>query len=709
VHAAFRVGVARSLQEKLALRTIKRREFLLAAVSMGASAVFASTRRHPAALGWTERRDLYPEGVASGDPRSDSVILWTRRPFPEVAGRSRLQVEVAEDPEFRAVIAQAPVYVSASEDWTCRVLAAGLSPSREYWYRFVDATGLGSRIGRTLTTPKDRDDRPSRFAFVSCQNVNTGAQNAYRRMIFDDERAPAGQRLDFVLHLGDFIYELVWYPEDRPQGMYDRQLRDIVRYPSGEKIDDFHIPTTLDDYRAVYRAYLQDPDLQDARARWPFVPMWDNHEFSWLGWQGFQKFDGVTRPAQTRKVAANQAWFEYQPARIRKPGSPSLDRFDGPSVLDAPVEHFDESGLGQEPNNLAAIGSLTGYRVQRCGRHVELIITDQRSYRSQDPVDRPEAKPFQGEDFPELIPEEIVQILDAGRDYDQGRPPPVLRFGESTVSNFRAHEPAQTILGAEQKRWFLERLRSSTATWKIWGNTIGTLDYRADPQNLPAGLSKPWPGAGFASVAGGDFGDAFAERGEIYDFVAKHGISGFVTVAGDRHSFWAGLAAKALPPKAFEPVGIAFVTGSLSAPGVPEAMEHRLPNTHPLRALYLLDGVPGTKPEHTVNLLMHRGVRSCLEYQRTRDIAAARVATNPELAPHLSFLDWGGHGYAVVHATSEWIEVEFVCIPRPIERNSAPDGGPLRYRVTHRAQRWRPGSVPQLEQRVLEGNPALSI
>jgi alkaline phosphatase D len=94
----------------------------------------------------------------------------------------------------------------------------------------------------------------------------------------------------FVLHLGDFIYETVWYPEDRPQGMYDRRLRDIVRYPSGEKIHDLHIPTTLVDYRAVYRAYLHDADLQDARARWPFVNMWDNHEFSWLGWQSLQKF-----------------------------------------------------------------------------------------------------------------------------------------------------------------------------------------------------------------------------------------------------------------------------------------------------------------------------------------------------------------------------------------------------------------------------------
>jgi alkaline phosphatase D len=105
-----------------------------------------------------------------------------------------------------------------------------------------------------------------KFAFVSCQNVNQGAQHAYRRMIFEDERAAPDDRLGFVLHLGDFIYEIVWYPEDRPQGMYDRRLRDIVRYEHGEKISDFHIPTTLDDYRAVYRAYLRDPDLQDARA-----------------------------------------------------------------------------------------------------------------------------------------------------------------------------------------------------------------------------------------------------------------------------------------------------------------------------------------------------------------------------------------------------------------------------------------------------------
>ena len=71
-------------------------------------------------------------------------------------------------------------------------------------------------------------------------------------MISDDLRAAPEERLNFVLHLGDFIYELVWYPEERAE-MYDRRIRDILRYPHGEKIDDFHIPTTPEDYRLVHR------------------------------------------------------------------------------------------------------------------------------------------------------------------------------------------------------------------------------------------------------------------------------------------------------------------------------------------------------------------------------------------------------------------------------------------------------------------------
>jgi alkaline phosphatase D len=687
---------------------LTRREFLAAATALGASLAWGGARAARSRIEWRERRDLFPEGVASGDPQSESVILWTRYPRADGAGDARLTLEIADDPAFERVVATARAKASAASDWTCRVLAAHLEPAHEYWYRFTDEEGNGSRVGRTLTAPAADDPRPVCFAFVSCQNVNDGAQNAYRRMIYEDERAPKGEQLYFVLHLGDFIYELVWYPEDRPQGMYDRRIRDIVRYANGEKVADFHVPTTLGDYRAIYRAYLNDPDLQDARARFPFVTMWDNHEFSWLGWQSLIIFDGKTRPAQTRKVAANQAWFEYQPARVRQSNTATLERFHAPRVEDAPITRFDENGLGTEPNNLAALASLTAYRALRFGRHVDLIITDQHSYRSEEPTGREEATPLGSDDYPNLFPEEAQVILDAGRAYPGGAPA-TIRFGDAEVPNYRKDDPPQTILGAEQKAWFLGRLRASQATWKIWGNSAGTLDWRADPQHVPAEIAKPWPGAGYAGFGGGDYGAAYVERAEIYSVVRNEGITGFATVCGDRHSFWAGLAAPSLPPAPFEPVGIAFITGSISAPGLVESLEHKFPKDHPMRALFLAD-LPGEATPHaSVNLLMHHGVRSCFEYARSGDAAKARALSDPALAPHLSFIDMGGHGYATVRASSDAFECEFVCIPRPVERAEAADGGPLRYRVAHRAKLWAKGEPPRLEQRVLEGDPGLSI
>jgi alkaline phosphatase D len=689
---------------------ISRREFVEMALALGATAAWASPSAALSLSAWRERRDLYAEGVASGDPTSDSVILWTRR-APTKAGLpvGKLKVEIAEDESFARVVTVADAPISEASDWTCRVLAGGLKPAHVYWYRFTDADGNGSRVGRTMTAPRDDDDRPVRFVFVSCQNANQGAQNAYRRMIFEDERAADADRIGFVLHLGDFIYEIVWYPEDRPQGMYDRRLRDIVRYEHGEKIEDFHIPTTLGDYRAIYRNYLHDPDLQDARARWPFVCMWDNHEYSWQGWQALQVFGGVTRSAQTRKVAANQAFFEYQPAVLFKPGGPSLERFDAPHVVDAPVTKFDDHGLGVEPNNLTAIGSLKGYRTLRWGRNVELIVTDQRSYRSEDALGRKEADAFSPDEFPGMIPEEAIAMIDAGRSYNGGKPPSAIPFGKSELTNFRRDEPAQTILGVEQKAWFLDRLGNSKATWKVWCDTIATLEMRADPQNLPAEIAAKWPGAGYAGFGSGDHSTALVERAEIYDFVRDKGITGFATVAGDRHSFWAGLAARSLPPHPFDPVGLAFVTGSISAPATIEAFEHKFPKDHPLRALYLGKGPADSEPQPTFNMLLHHGVRSCLEYEASGDVEKARALSNPLLAPHVSFVDMDGHGYSVVRATSGALETEFVCVPRPLERSETPDGGPLRYRVRHTAQLWRKGEAPKLTAQVMEGDPKFSI
>jgi len=693
------------------MATISRRSFIELAVALGATAALGRPIATSSKVAWREHRDFYPQGVASGDPDSASVLLWTRRPPKDGHAVRKLSVEVAEDEACTRVVATAEAPISETADWTCRVLAGGLKPARTYWYRFADTGGNGSRIGRTITAPSEDDTRPVRFAFVSCQNANQGAQNAYRRMIFEDERAAEADRLGFVLHLGDFIYEIVWYPEDRPGGMYDRRLRDIVRYEHGEKIRDFHIPTDIGDYRAIYRSYLLDPDLQDARARWPFVCMWDNHEFSWLGWQSLQIFQGVNRPAQTRKVAANQAFFEYQPARIFKPSGPWLGQFDPPHVVDAPVTRFDEHGLGQEPNNLAAIYSLKGYRALRWGRNIELIITDQRSYRSEEPTGMPEAQSLQSDSFPEVMSQEVTEILDAGRAYDRGQPPAIIRSldGKIEIPNVWKDRPTQTILGADQKAWFLERLRNSKATWKIWGNTTATLEMRADPQNLPEEMAKRWPWAGYACFPMQDWGTAYVEKSEIYDFVLEHGITGFATVAGDRHSFWAGLAAKSLPPKSFNPVGIAFVTGSISAPGVIEAYVHVFLKDHPLRPLFVGEGPTDTRPQPTMNLLLRHGVRSCLEYASSGDIVRARALSNPELSPHVSFVDMAGHGYAVVRVTHDTLETEFVCIPRPLERSEQPNGGPILYRTRHRAALWRKGEVPKLQLEIVDGDPQFSI
>src|SRR4029079_14770809 len=116
---------------------ISRRSFVKAAAAMGASLAWVGPARG-SRVDWRERRALYPEGVASGDPDPNSVILWTRRPFAD-AKRHMLTVEVAEDEAFRRVIAHAPAPVSAAADWTTLVLVGGLKPAHVYWYRFTDA------------------------------------------------------------------------------------------------------------------------------------------------------------------------------------------------------------------------------------------------------------------------------------------------------------------------------------------------------------------------------------------------------------------------------------------------------------------------------------------------------------------------------------------------------------------------------------------
>jgi alkaline phosphatase D len=678
---------------------VSRRVFAAQAGAIGAALAFGRGCAHAPPISRSERRDLYPQGVASGDPGPDSVILWSRRAPEQGVEARRLWVEVAGDPAFARIVARGEVEATAQTDWTCRFLAAGLEPAREYWYRFIDEGGAMSRVGRTLTAPAESDSRPVRFAFVSCQDVTQGACNAYRRMMHEDLHRPREEQLSFVLHLGDFFYEVVWYPEDSPGGRQrGRRLRDIVRYPHGEKMRNFHLPTDLEDYRTAYRGYLQDPDLQDARARWPFVPVWDNHEFSWRGYQSQQFFDNAARPAQTVKVAASQAWYEYQPARVAKPGQG--DPFEAPRVANAPLVDFDARGLGLEANNLAAIRALRIHRAFRFGKNCEMILTDNRSYQSP-PAD---IGPFSPDSAPFMTGEQANDILDRGREYNGGRPPETIRFGGADIANAQAGAPPQAYLGLEQIAWFKDRLRRSQAPWKIWGHSAGTLTWRADLQNLPAPLQRHWPDDGYAVLNAG-FG---VEHDEIFDMVREEGVTGFAIVAGDKHSFWAGYPSKSLPPAPFEPVGVEFITGSISAQGLAEIAEVVIGADHPLRALYIHNDASGAM-QCALNMTVLHGVRASLALKETGDAARARAVRNADVSPHLAFADFGGHGYATVRASAEELETEFVCIPRPFERSDAEDGGPLVYRARHRVRLWSAGERPEMRQEIVEGNASLAV
>lgn len=682
--------------------SLNRRKFLQNSFLAGFAIATTKGWANKVPTAGVERRDLFPQGVASGDPTANSVILWTRRPPINNSVAEKLVVEISTTPDFKKIVAGGTAHISADYDWTCHFLVKDLKPGHEYWYHFIDEHGFASRVGRTITAPANDSDAAVRFAFVSCQCPNEAALNAYRKMMFEDEARAKDEQLNFVLHLGDFIYEVTWYAEDNPNGNRGRRIRNLYKFPQGRKVSNFHLPVTLEDYRTLYRAYLEDPDLQDARARWPFVCIWDNHEFAWAGYQSqYVAGGGYSAPAQNQKVYANQAWWEFIPAMVQQPGNPNHDAFIAPKVVDTAMDTFNEDGLSEEPNNLLAIHSLNIRRVLHWGKNVDLLMTDNWSFRSPDMS----TDDFSVPAYPRVDPQIPFEIMNYGRHYNNDNPPDTIRFNGKDLPNPTKNVHAQTYLGKEQRDWALQQLKASNARWKIWGHGFGTMEVRSDYQNLPGELGIEWP----KDVGYAVFDNRFLrDKDIIFDFIRDEKITGFCVVGGDRHSFHAGLASKALPPKQYEPLGVEFIVGSISQQTLFEVMEVTMKKDHPKRVLHLIDQPDGTMIP-SMNITAMHGVQSTLKLKETGDMEQVRAVRNPDVAPHMSFLDYGGHGYAVVTATADELSTEFVCIPIPLERSERPDGGPLTYRVVHRARLWKAGEAPKLEQEILEGDPKYCI
>ena len=239
---------------------------------------------------------LFRHGVASGDPLSDRVILWTRVTPP--SGRANgspldIRWQVASDDRLRNIVAWGTAETAAERDYSVKVDAAGLKPGATYYYAF-DAGGEQSPIGRTRTLP-DRGTQRLRLAQVSCSNYPTGYFNVYRCLANRSD-------LDAIVHLGDYIYE---FASNRYS---DPSIKRAVE-PNKELV-------TLQDYRDRYAFYRSDVDLQEVHRQHPFIVVWDDHELAndaWSGGAGNHSAD--QGDWKVRQRAAYRAYLEWLPIR----------------------------------------------------------------------------------------------------------------------------------------------------------------------------------------------------------------------------------------------------------------------------------------------------------------------------------------------------------------------------------------------------------
>ena len=251
-----------------------------------------------------ERPATFAHGVASGDPTAHEVVIWTRISGitdPLVAVRWT----VATDPALTDVVVQGTAASSAAVDWTVHVDVPGLAAGTTYYYGFT-VGHEHSVVGRTRTLP-DADVAQLRFAFVSCAKFNAGFFNVYARIA---ERTD----IDFVLHLGDYIYEASnTPPKNQTPGA------DI-----GRPFDPLGECRTVDDYRRRYAQYRLDPDVQAMHAAHPMIASLDDHEFADGAWRGGSDNHDEDRdgPWAQRRSAAFRVRWEWLPARLPDPTNP---------------------------------------------------------------------------------------------------------------------------------------------------------------------------------------------------------------------------------------------------------------------------------------------------------------------------------------------------------------------------------------------------
>lgn len=332
----------------------------------------------------------FTHGVASGDPLTTAVVLWTRAQPALSAVSATVRWQIASDAEFSSIIDQGDVIAQAQYDFTVKVDVQGLAPGQTYYYRFFTRHTI-SDTGITRTLPK-KDIENVTFAVFSCSNYPAGYFTPYALAAQDAD-------VDYVLHLGDYIYEY-------GKGGYATAHADEIgrSFAPGNDTELY----TLADYRSRYATYRTDQALLDLHAQKPFIVVWDDHEVANDTYKsGAKNHTPDEGDFFARRTAAVQAYYEWLPIR--------------PPQGDTSIQIYRTFEFG-------SLLTLHMLDTRVIGRDKQLNYAD---YKNADTGEF-DAKAFQ------------TDLLN----------------------------PQRTMLGKEQKAWFLSQLQHSNAHWQVIGQQV---------------------------------------------------------------------------------------------------------------------------------------------------------------------------------------------------------------------------------------------
>ncbi|RFP11874.1 MULTISPECIES: alkaline phosphatase [unclassified Duganella] len=439
---------------------LKYGSFITVSVASGAGLVACGGSSSAAADGATDLPLAsgawkFPQSVASGDPHSDSIMLWTRAvpasadgvaPAPTASDSAIRLVMTAADNGAAlggstalsgATVVDIKLPLQSQYDNTVRHKVTGLNPNTVYYYQFV-AGDTRSNVGRCKTAPAaDADVSQLQFAYMTCQDWSVNHWGAMTSI--------AGENLDFIVHLGDYIYETVG--ESFQVGAVESR-HDALTLPDGafkSGTSGAKYATTLADYRYLYKKYRTDTRLQALHERFAFIAIWDDHEFSDDSWQDAQTYDGTFSTTdgsdlhQTgRRRNANQAWFEYMPADVN---------------LDTATSSFQNIKI---------------YRDFQFGKLMQLVMTDERLYRNDHVIPESSVNPATGLPLGRIGSRYLVQ-------QDVFNAVEAQKMAGATTIGLASPLDTVSMLGATQRQWWMDKMKAATSTWKLWGNEVSLL------------------------------------------------------------------------------------------------------------------------------------------------------------------------------------------------------------------------------------------